>query len=170
MNQTLLFAEVDQSAVVSPCGAYRYRLGRRWGDGPAMLWVMLNPSTADASVDDPTIRRCIGYARRWDFGSMAVGNLFAFRATDPADMRRAADPVGPENDRHLLEMAAEASLVVAAWGNHGSFLGRSSLVGLMIPGMRVLGLTKAGEPAHPLYLCGDLVAVDWTIPAGRQGQ
>src|SRR3989449_11540410 len=103
-------------ACFSRCGTYRYALWRRWAAGPQVLFVMLNPSTADAQRDDPTIRRCIGFARRWGCGGIEVVNLFALRATDPRRLRYTRDPVGPENVAHLARAAGRASLVGAAWG------------------------------------------------------
>ena len=97
-------------------GHYRYMLGRQWGAPPFLLWMMLNPSTADATEDDPTIRRCSGFAKHWGFGGLVVVNLFAFRATNPADLRAAEQPIGPENDRHLVNAARSCPRVVAAWG------------------------------------------------------
>src|SRR5688500_11357729 len=103
-------------AVFDRSGRYRYRLWRRWGDGGAVAFVMLNPSTADAERDDPTIRRCGGFARAWGFGSMVVVNLFALRSSDPQRLRRARDPVGRENDRHIIDVTGTSDAVVLAWG------------------------------------------------------
>lgn len=111
---------IDSDAVLSPCGAYRYVLSRRWGDGPPAIFVMLNPSTADAREDDPTIRRCLGFARAWGAGRLSVVNLFALRSTDPRALLPHADPIGPDNDRVLARTAAAAARsggkLVAAWG------------------------------------------------------
>ncbi len=114
---------------------------------------MLNPSTADAERDDPTIRRCAGFARSWGFGGMTVVNLFALRATDPARLRRARDPVGRDNDRHIAA-AASAGLVVVAWGVHGRLGERDRAVLALLSGCRpgCLGTTRGGHPRHPLYL------------------
>src|SRR5262245_13227298 len=110
----------QSSAELSPCGRYRYALTRTWGDPKKVVcWVMLNPSTADADQDDPTIRRCLGFSRAWGAGGLVVVNLFALRATDPDQLRIAADPVGPDNDSHL-STAAFGRLVVAAWGARGA--------------------------------------------------
>lgn len=159
MTTNALFPDIDEprrgSAVISPCGLYRYTLTRRWGSGQTVNFIMLNPSTADASVDDPTIRRCIGFAKSWRLAGLVVTNLFAFRATDPADLWKAADPVGPENDRHIWEQAAEASLVICAWGNHGAKNGHADAVRAMLGTIGVelyaLKLTGEGQPIHPLY-------------------
>jgi len=123
----------------------------------------LNPSTADETQDDPTVRRCLGYAKQWGYGRMVMLNIFAFRATDPRVMKAAPDPVGPENDRYLLEASRRAHLVVAAWGNHGAFRGRSKRVVEMLRQagveLRCLKLTGQGEPGHPLYLPKNLQPV-----------
>jgi len=151
------------AAVFSPCRLYRYRLTRRWGDGPTCAFIMLNPSTADEFQDDPTIRRCIGFARREGCGGLVIGNIFAFRAADPADMKAAPDPVGPENDRHLIQIMVETDgPAVAAWGAHGAFLDRAAHVRRLtdVP-LLCLGLTKAGAPRHPLYIRGDAPLIEW---------
>jgi len=149
-------------AAFSNCRTYRYALWRVWDEAlPRALFIGLNPSTADEARDDPTIRRCIGFARDWGYGGVTVANLFAFRATYPADLKAAADPVGPENDRWLGKLAAEAELVVAAWGNDGAFLDRSRIVGAAIPEMRCLKMNKSGEPAHPLYQPGSARPKTW---------
>jgi len=124
------------------------------------MFIGLNPSTADEVEDDPTIRRCIGFARSWGYGGLVMTNIFAFRSTDPFFMKKAADPVGPENDKWLGTCAREAELVVAVWGNDGAFGGRSRHVVEMMMGLGVqlmcLVMTKAGEPGHPLYLPGKI--------------
>ncbi len=135
---------------------YRYSLSRRWGEGAErVVFVMLNPSTADECADDPTIRRCIGFARAWGFETLEVVNLYAFRATRPAELFAAADPVGPRNDCFLRAAAREAALVVAAWGLHGARAGRDSEV-LEILRRRgpvhCLGTTQRGQPRHPLFV------------------
>jgi hypothetical protein len=135
-------------ATFSANGRYRYRLWRRWDRSrPVVVFVMLNPSTADADKDDPTIRRCIGFARAWGYGGIEVVNLFAYRATLPRSLRAVDDPVGPENGRHIRRAVARADLVVLAWGAHA----RASRL-LSLPRARCLGLTRAGQPRHPLYL------------------
>ncbi len=119
------------------------------------MYIMLNPSTADASVDDATIRRCISFAARHGFGGIYVCNLFAYRSTDPAQLTRVADPVGPENNNHILSTLPKCDKVVAAWGVNGSLFARDwdviQLVGNKKP-LHCLGKTKGGFPKHPLYL------------------
>lgn len=156
--------DIERDATLSPCGTYRYDLWR-WWDGPwdrarVVNFLMLNPSTADASIDDPTIRRCIGFARSWGCTGLVVTNLYAYRATKPADLWKAVDPIGPENRRHLEWGAVVASIVVAAWGAHGSRDGRGDAVLGMLRRLGVtplcLAMTRAGQPCHPLYLPADL--------------
>lgn len=148
------------TAVFSPCRTWRYELWRRWNEGlSTCVFVGLNPSTADETVDDPTIRRCVNYAREWGFGSFCMLNLFAFRATDPGWMKEQADPIGPDNDVTLESVCANAGLVVAAWGVHGTHRGRDRDVverGLL-GDYAVLDVTKDGHPSHPLYLPKTLV-------------
>jgi hypothetical protein len=150
------------SAVFSPDGIWRYELRRVWDPtGEMVAFVGLNPSTADLTHDDPTVRRCLGFARSWGYGGLIMLNAFAFRATDPLVMRAASDPVGPDNDAYLRAAAAEASEVVAAWGNHGRLAGRSGQVVAMLGPMSALGITKRGEPRHPLYVRGDAQRIDF---------
>ena len=155
---------LERSARFSPCRTYRYGLWRRWGPGHTLMVVGLNPSTADETQDDPTIRRCIGFARAWGFGALRMANLFAYRAISPERLRQAADPIGPENDRSLQELADGAGLVLAAWGSHGTFLGRNRAVRRLLPDLHILRLTRTGEPAHPLYLPADLTPQPWSPP------
>ena len=121
---------------------------------------MLNPSTADERQLDPSCTRARVYAERWGFGALIVTNLFGWRATDPADMKAARDPIGRGNDAAILRAAREARLVVCAWGNHGAHLDRSSKVLSILKNEKIvlnyLRLNSSGEPAHPLYLPGKL--------------
>ena len=148
---------LDAGARFSECGRYRYRLWRRWSHDPGMaLFVMLNPSTADGAQDDPTIRRCVAFAQRWGCGALSVVNLFAFRSTDPAGLLTATDPVGPDNDEAIRQAAADASLVVMAWGAHAMAAERGRQVLPMLRAPHYLKLNRDGSPAHPLYLRSDL--------------
>ncbi len=147
----------NNAATLSADRIYRYTLTREvdmFGNGEAAMFLMLNPSTADETEDDPTIRRCIGFARRWGYSTLHVANLFAFRATSPADLKMASDPIGPDNDRHLVELAERSGVRVAAWGVHGELMGRSSAVKRLVGrfGLKALGFTKDGHPRHPLYV------------------
>jgi hypothetical protein len=152
---------VRTDACISRCGRYRYALWRRWDDGPQVLFVMLNPSTADQRDDDPTIRRCIGLAARWGYAAVAVGNLFAFRTPSPRVLRRAAHPVGRANDRWLQRLAAESGRMIAAWGNDGTLLGRDVQVRSMLAPLYALSLTRCGQPRHPLYVPNSVVPRPW---------
>lgn len=152
------------SAVISDCGNYRYRL-TRWLSisAPLATFIMLNPSTADAEQDDPTIRRCIGFARSMKCGRLAVANLFAFRATKPEAMRAAADPVGPDNNIFIARLAREKAetggKLICAWGAQGKFRDRDREVLAILHATPVepmsLGETTDNLPRHPLYLRGD---------------
>ena len=151
------------SAILSECGKYRYRLTRdlgMMGDG-ALCFVMLNPSTADAEQDDPTIRRCIGYARSFGAARLEVVNLFAYRSTDPGVLSAMSrdTAVGPENDDHILDVVKRSRLVLCGWGNHGALFGRaeevSKLIGSVTMPHALKINVKTGQPAHPLYLKGD---------------
>lgn len=147
-------ASMLRGAQLSDCRRYRYTLTRDWGTGPAATFIMLNPSTADATVDDPTIRRCVGFAHAWGCGRLIVGNLYALRATDPQALWNAVDPVGPDNDATLTRLLAQADgPLVAAWGGNARADRVEAL--LALPGaerLACLGVTKAGAPRHPLYL------------------
>lgn len=153
---------MESHAELSPCRQYRYALKRRWAEGPEVLFLMLNPSTADETEDDPTIGRCINFAKSWGFGSLVVGNLFAFRTPSPASLMDAADPVGADNDHWLEKLQRSAELTLAAWGNHGRFRDRSMAVARTLVAPHVLRLNKTGEPAHPLYIRSDTRPVAWT--------
>lgn len=145
-------------AVFSRCARYRYTLWRVWEpDNPRVaLFLMLNPSKADEVTNDPTVARCIRFAKRWGYGRLTVCNLFAYRATHPVEMKAADDPVGPENDSAILSAASRADTIVAAWGVHGVHLSRGRAAVRLLRAYRtklhILGLTKAGHPRHPLYL------------------
>jgi hypothetical protein len=152
---------MERSATLSACRTYRYALWRRWGRGDYAMFIGLNPSTADETNDDPTIRRCIGFTRSWGYEALCMVNLFAYRATDPADMRMAAEPIGPDNDQTIVSLARKAGVVVAAWGTHGTYMGRDRAVRLMVPELHYLRLTKGGHPGHPLYLPASLEPQRW---------
>jgi hypothetical protein len=131
------------------------RSGRRCprdGEDAYLMVIGLNPSTADETEDDPTIRRCIDFAKRWKFGALCMTNLFAWRDTKPAQMKKATDPVGPDNDDHLKRLAANAGLILAAWGTHGKHLNRAAAVLSMMPPIYRLRLNDDGSPEHPLYV------------------
>ncbi|MBX3356447.1 MAG: DUF1643 domain-containing protein [Phycisphaeraceae bacterium] len=144
---------MNADARFSPCRRYRYLLKRRWArEKPFVLFIGLNPSTADETLDDPTVRRCVGFARSWGYGGLMLANLFAFRSTCPRRLTQVRDPVGPENDDWLVRSARSAGLVVAAWGVHGTLQDRADAVVGQLPDLYCLGTTRAGAPRHPLYL------------------
>ncbi len=153
-------------AQFSACRRWRTLLWRRWDAArPVANFLMLNPSTADERVLDPTCARARDYAERWGYGALLVTNVFAWRATHPGGMKAAADPVGVGNDAAILRAARHAQLVVCAWGNHGLHLARSGAVQRLLRGagvaLHVLRLNANGEPAHPLYLPGRLRPRPW---------
>lgn len=147
----------ETDAVISDCGRYRYRLTRRWGEGPACGFIMLNPSTADAETDDPTIRRCISFAKREGCGGLVVVNLYAFRATKPADLW-AIDPQdrigGPQAEIEFHRAIHEAEIMIAAWGADTK-RAEHWIVERFGSSLMCLGKTKQGHPRHPLYVRGD---------------
>lgn len=145
-----------KDAQLSEDRVYRYALWRKWDARPQAMFIGLNPSTADEVDDDPTIRRCVGFAKSWGYGGIIVANLFGFRATDPTELQKATDPVGPENDTWLCRLANDAGLVVAAWGDGGRFNDRGRTVMAMFSDMHCIKINKSGQPAHPLYLRGAL--------------
>lgn len=159
----MLDEPIRKRATISQCGRYRYRLTRYWGPGHMLPFVMLNPSTTDAEVDDPTIRRCMSFARREGAGGIIVANLYALRSTDPAALREVNNPFGPANDQELQILALEANgtnmPIVCAWGTHGTIHNgnRAAIDQFQKEGARLvcLGKTKHGHPRHPLYVKGD---------------
>ena len=161
-KQLPLNDQVDKQATISSCGRYRYSLQRVWA--PEQKWVMmigLNPSIADAELDDPTIRRCIRFAHGWGYGGLIMANLFAYRSTDPRQLMAVPDPIGPENDAWIVQLATQSSLVVAAWGNYGIYQDRCHQIKRMNLGLHILKLNQSGQPAHPLYLKGGLKPRKW---------
>ena len=143
---------MNKDARFSDCRKYRYALSRTWDPSrPYAMFIGLNPSTADEIEDDPTIRRCMIYAKDWGYGGLCMANLFGFRATKPKDMKRATDPIGPENDEWLVKLAGKAGIVVGVWGNDGAFMNRSSEIVRILPNIKCLKQNVNGEPAHPLY-------------------
>ncbi|MBS9476185.1 DUF1643 domain-containing protein [Ancylobacter radicis] len=182
---------IAKGADISPCGRYRYRLWREWrlhplpaqwdmwaeddgtpvvdgagqqiGEPKACIFIMLNPSTADGNDDDPTIRRCVGFARAWGYDRLEVINLFAHRATDPQALLALThndDPVGPRNREAfdaVLFGGHPVGTIICAWGAHGAHLGQdeTALGWLGARARHALGLTKDGHPRHPLYVAGD---------------
>lgn len=157
------------TAKISECGKYRYLLTRpatAQSERGTALFVMLNPSTADSDVDDPTIRRCRGFAEQWGCNGIVVANLYAYRATNPKELKKPDDPIGPENDRHLHKLALEFEDVVFAWGSNAP-ADRAAQVADIFQryGRRIwcLGATKAGAPRHPLYIPYSQSLIPWPV-------
>ena len=149
---------MNRITTFSPCRKYRYTLWRKWGNGDDYaMFIGLNPSTADETEDDPTIRRCVGYAKEWEYSGLCMTNLFSFRATKPKEMFSVLAPVGKNNDIHLMEVAKKAGIVIAAWGTHGGYLDRDKRVCSLIENLNCLSITKKGFPGHPLYLKKGLI-------------
>lgn len=177
LTEADLFAEgappqIIRRATISADNQYRYRLTRWWAASSPLYFVMLNPSTADDRIDDPTIRRCMGFARREGCGGIVVVNLYALRATDPAELAKATDPFGPQNSDALSAILGEADVhdkpVVCAWGTKAGDGARRFLVMATDSHARLacLGTTKEGHPRHPLYVrAGQPLVV---FPSGRQ--
>lgn len=170
MTELLPGIEPRGRARFSPCKTYRYTLNRTLSrDGLGIcVFIMLNPSTADADTNDPTVRRCVGYADAWGYRSLTVLNAFAFRGTDPRDMKAAEEPVGPDNDRWIHSVTTSDGLpkrVIVAWGKDGTHQNRDLAVMKILTkqGLPVfcLGTNKDGTPRHPLYLKKDLQPTEY---------
>ena len=143
---------MQKGAEFSPCRKYRYALWRIWDEQrPYLLFICLNPSTADEVNDDPTLVRCTNYARSWEYGGVYMANLFAYRATKPTVLLNAKDPVGAENDKWLCKLANDAGLVVAAWGNLGTHLDRAQEVVCLLPDLYCLKINKSDVPLTQRY-------------------
>lgn len=155
-----LFPGTDERrAELSPCGIYRYTLMREWDDGQCVAWLMFNPSTADATQDDATIRKCIGFSKRWGYGRMVVVNLYAVRNRDPKAVARIADPIGPLNDYWIRQAFGESREVVCSWGcaQHAPRIGERIIEVLAFAELEhantvCLGKRQDGHPRHPLML------------------
>ena len=153
---------MKKSAVISDCQQYRYELRRVWDESkPFVLFVGLNPSTANAEIEDNTSRVCINYAKRWGYGGLLLGNLFAYRSTDQSALYRVADPIGPKNDSWLKKLQEEATLVVCAWSASGAYQSRNQAVLSFLRNPHCLTKLKSGHPGHPLYKRSDLLPVPY---------
>lgn len=150
------------NAVFSADRRFRYALWRTWDIArPAVMFVGLNPSQANEVNDDPTLRRCVGFAKAWGYGGVALTNLFGFVATDPAHMLATPDPIGEDNDWWLAGLSAALPLTVAAWGNAGTHRARAAQARPLLQSLHVLRLNRSGQPAHPLYLPASLTPRPW---------
>lgn len=161
-----------ESAVIDSTEKYRYLLTRIWDeDLPLAVFIMLNPSTADAEHDDPTIRRCIGFAKDWGYGGIKVVNVFAYRATNPKELLNVIDPIGPDNYKYIKNAVANAGIVIAAWGatsvkNRQAYKDAiNTIKNAGIEKIFCLGTTYSGCPRHPLYVRGD-TKPEWEVQNG----
>lgn len=164
---------MSRQTIFSEDRVYRYTLWREWEPGFGLFegvnkerpigsyvnFICLNPSTADETKDDPTIRRCIGFAKAWGFGAFCMTNLFAYRLTDSKQLPKAITPIGDENDSHVLAIAARADLVIAAWGTDEFQQSRAEAVRKMLGPLTCLKKSESGRPYHPLYLRKDLTPI-----------
>jgi hypothetical protein len=148
---------MTMEAVISDDGKYRYYLSRNWGgDGKVVTFIGLNPSKADAKQNDPTVVKCIRFAKSWGATKLLIVNLFAYRSSSPRDLLRVENPIGADNDAWIRRAVEEADIIVAAWGNNGNYLGRANEIAKRFDGkLQALHLTKQGMPGHPLYIPAD---------------
>lgn len=172
-----LLGETGSSAWFNEARTHRYLLTRSWSAAPLMTWLLLNPSKAGAFISDPTVGRCVGFAKRDGCGGIQILNLYGFRATDPRDLWDSPDPVGASNDAIIADRV-RGGLVVAGWGNHGMISGRGLEVALLLTAAGVdllcLGVTGSGQPLHPLARGRHRVPdtaplLPWTPPGGGAG-
>ncbi len=157
-DSLLIDSTIQSGAEFSQCRTYRYVLWRRWGwyeHAKQVMFIGLNPSTADETKDDPTIRRCIRFAKDWGFNGLLMMNAFAFRATDPKVMRAAADPVGPANDEAIGCWKSQVGKVIAAWGNQCGEERAKQVCRVIGTPLYCLARNKSGAPKHPLYTAAD---------------
>ena len=170
---------LERKTILSPCRTYRYQLWREWelpADetrefGPHLgvaAFIGLNPSTADETKDDATIRKCIGFAKRWGCTALCMVNLFAYRSRNPKLLLNNPDPVGPENDDYLREVSWGAPLVIAAWGAFPQFDARARAVERLFVDLKCLGMSRGGFPRHPLMLPYKTRLQQWSRPTPSQ--
>ena len=153
---------MEKGAVISTDQKYRYSLHRIWDTNlPMIAFVGLNPSTADDKIDDPTIKRCIEFTKSWNYGGFYMLNLFGYRATNPKELTKTKDPIGTENETHILEILSNVEKVICAWGNQGRLLNQNTKILSLIDNPYCLKVNKSGEPSHPLYLSKDLKPVEY---------
>lgn len=160
---------MEKSAIISECGKYRYRLERKWVGLKTCLFIMLNPSTADADIDDPTIRRCMGFASREGCGRLIVVNLYGFRSTDPKALPKlgAMNAAGMKNAYHVEMAMKESDLIIAGWGRQSPWIQPIASVRTCANNfgkiIQCLGLNNNGSPRHPLYIRADAPLQAWCI-------
>ncbi|MBS4898415.1 MAG: DUF1643 domain-containing protein [Streptococcus sp.] len=148
---------MKKKANISEDKIYRYTLSRTWDSTkPTVLFIGLNPSIADENIDDPTITRCINFAKDWGYGTLLMANLFAFRSTYPKEIYLIDDPIGKDNDYYLLECVKQSDLIIACWGNNGTYMDREKIIKELVPNLYCLQKNKNGTPHHPLRLPRDI--------------
>ncbi|MFQ7323304.1 MAG: DUF1643 domain-containing protein [Streptococcus sp.] len=148
---------MEKKANISKDKIYRYTLSRTWDSTkPTVLFIGLNPSIADENIDDPTITRCINFAKDWGYGTLLMANLFAFRSTYPKEIYLIDDPIGKDNDHYLLECVKQSDLIIACWGNNGTYMDREKIIKELVPNLYCLQKNKNGTPHHPLRLPRDI--------------
>lgn len=155
---------MQKHAILDENEEYRYSLTRSWDDSKGhVVFIMLNPSTADATEDDATIRRCINFAKNWGHGSLEVVNLFAYRTKNPDELKIQQKPIGEENDKYIIDAANYADKIILAWGSHGTHIGRDKQVIELLGKYKLecLEKTKAGAPKHPLYVKASCVPIKY---------
>ena len=158
MSQHLIYSNAE----FSKDRVYRYALWRTWDDSlKKLLFIGLNPSTADEIKDDPTMRRCIRFSKDFGFGGFIMANIFAFRSTDPKKLKKIKNPIGKKNDYWIKKLNKEAGMTIAAWGTHGDYLDRGKEVSIMLKNLYCLRKTKNGFPSHPLYLPANLKPIKY---------
>ena len=154
---------MTKDAIISKDKKYRYVLLRKWDDSKKMVMIIgLNPSIADDVNDDPTLTRCISFAKLWGYGGIYMLNLFAFRTANPKLMQNTKEPIGLENDKYLIEYSFKCDKVVCAWGNGGTYKNRSNEIKSKLSNLYYIALNKSGEPSHPLYIKSDLTPIKFT--------
>ena len=154
---------IYKNATFSSCRTYRYSLSRIWDKKKKyVLFIGLNPSTADEEADDPTVRRCVNYAKNWGYGGFMMVNLFAYRTTLSSNLTTVKYPVGIDNDKYIVTLSKKADINVAAWGNNGNLYSRDKQVLSLVPSLMCLKINRSGQPAHPLYLKKGLKLTNFT--------
>ena len=153
---------IDNGAIFSNCRKYRYTLWRTWdASKPKIMFLGLNPSTADEINNDPTVTRCINYSKSWGYGGMYMMNIFAFRTTYPIELKKAKKPIGIDNNKWIKEISLSVDKTIGAWGNDGAFLNRSADIKKIVKNLYCLKVNSSGEPSHPLYLKANLKPIKY---------
>ena len=155
---------MEKKANISKDKIYRYTLSRTWDSTkPTVLFIGLNPSIADENIDDPTITRCINFAKDWGYGTLLMANLFAFRSTYPKEIYLIDDPIGKDNDHYILECVKQSDLIIACWGNNGTYMDREKIIKELVPNLYCLQKNKNGTPHHPLRLSRDIKPIPFNF-------